>query len=91
MRTLAAFKRAIAGGATVTLIKSEGWRGGEPHRALGIPRKASRATPNSKAILWDDGSSLGFGKASQWTFEGNRAVLAFDGYDGPIVLTYEVG
>ena len=100
MMTLAALKRAVGGGATLTLRRYEVRRGldtdwrpaGHPH--LDVPRTGDRCQTVS-VRLQPGGSWLTYGKASAWEFEeiegGTLATVTDVGESGyGVRMTYEV-
>ena len=84
--TLAAFKRFLKDGGTITL-RSFGPAGEEmPHKYRDVPRKAVKV--QTVSAMFEGGSWLTFGKASNWSFDGPIATVSFD--DG-WRMTYEMG
>lgn len=95
MKTLTDLKRYLATpSATVTMTNyelpaSDGWRALTPHNTN--PRTVAKLQTNSVA-LFDDTTKSGkcwmdFGKASQWTFDGDTAIKTSE----YCRLTYRMG
>ena len=89
LKTLADFKRSVANGDTYVLTWHEYYSWTEhrlapaPHKYLGVPRRAEKV--QTARWRWEGGSWMDFGKASQWTFDGNVATYAAE----HVVLRYE--
>lgn len=86
--TLAAFKRFLSSGGSLTL-RAFSWDEGveEPHRYKDVTR-TSGIMQTEKVMLTPGESWLSFGKAGDWTFEGNMATV--HAKYGPR-MTYEMG
>ena len=89
---LAALKRYLADGGTITLTDATGL---PAHKFLGVTRRAVEMRPTSSVAILNPGASrLDFGHAEAWTFdpEASTATLSDDPEeDWGTVLTYRLG
>lgn len=77
LTTLASFKRSLQAGDAYELISNAWMQDGvwrediESHKYGFVPRTAAKVQTN--AVMWEGGSWFQFGKASDWTFDGDVA------------------